>query len=569
MARTFYKRAITIQPEGPLNRNNARLEVNTSEADGTLDLAVYVTDPGFVENENAKIRVFVNEHNGTSDFMVELDKVKKAVKGAKEAIYQGSLPLDKLTLKDNLVTLYENSQGGVGLAVDADGFVRFGTLTGFVEDTAAVDVKLQRAGFEETTDKVFWKAIINNTLKFEDYTRFIDSILCRGKDGFSDYRRQHAKTRSVFIATEEYNLLKFATEFFMLKNFGIPASEIQAYLGNSTTLPYYQFIVRNVFESPDDAKDGTDDCLVRETDRIDNPFFVELIWNYWMEQGMLVQTLNIINLRFQHIANIPEIKALDRFDLDPLRPLSHLLWGYIQDEQHRLSIKRRAYEYDHEYGLTLIGKAVPPTNVIDARVEFLESFHNLLSSCTIFFKESDDTTRIADAFPILNQLREVHLQLAEGNHNAYGNLTWTARHEMMMMQYILARPEMKEFLGGKPMIPYNEPWMDRVDNMRSIQGWGGASIIHYYELAVCGEQLLLSIRFGNWSDVNLGSANAGNWATTFRDRIQRYIHSYRVVTGVDLTDEAIDSTAKAQRSMQPSLLIQRRAQSEKGKIRRA
>ena len=42
-----------------------------------------------------------------------------------------------------------------------------------------------------------------------------------------------------------------------------------------------------------------------------------------------------------------------------LRPLNNLLWGYLQDEQHRLSLVRRAYEYDHHYGLALQGKAVP------------------------------------------------------------------------------------------------------------------------------------------------------------------------------------------------------------------
>src|SRR5258708_11680896 len=108
------------------------------------------------------------------------------------------------------------------------------------------------------------------------------------------------------------------------------------------------------------------------------------------------------------------------------------------------------------------------------------------------------------------------------------------------------------------MLVLPQPWMDRVETMRSIQGWGNTSIINYYELAICGEQILISIRYGNWNDVNLTSDNAGNWARAFRDRIQRYIHAYRVVTGVDISEEAIDSKAKAQRYVQPSLLIQQR-----------
>ena len=58
---------------------------------------------------------------------------------------------------------------------------------------------------------------------------------------------------------------------------------------------------------------------------------------------------------------------------------------------------RRAYEYDHQYGLTLLGKAVPRVRAADSRSQFLEAFHNLLHLCAIFYKEDDDTTVIADA----------------------------------------------------------------------------------------------------------------------------------------------------------------------------
>lgn len=110
------------------------------------------------------------------------------------------------------------------------------------------------------------------------------------------------------------------------------------------------------------------------------------------------------------------------------------------------SSKERAYEYDHEYGLVLTGNTVPQLRPVDSRSKFLEAFHNLLNSCSLFYKEADDTTRISDGFPVLNNLKEVNLLLAEGNHNAYGNLTWTSRQEMLMEQYILARPEMRKFL---------------------------------------------------------------------------------------------------------------------------
>jgi hypothetical protein len=245
-----------------------------------------------------------------------------------------------------------------------------------------------------------------------------------------------------------------------------------------------------------------------------------------------------------------------RLDLNPLRSLSNLLWGYAQDEQHRLTIGRRAYEYDHQYGLNLIGKAVPQIRTVDSRSQFLVALHNLLYNCTIFFKEDDDTTRIADGFSLLHQLREIHMLLAEGSHNQYGSLTWTSRHEMLMQQWLLSRPEFREFLGGKAMVPYKEEWMDRVDTMRAMQGWGDTSITYFGDLATYGEQILLSIRFGDWSNIN-DRMQAVNWARYFRDEIQMYIHAYRAVTGVDLSSDSLDR--QESRFVQPSLLLQQKA----------
>ena len=160
-------------------------------------------------------------------------------------------------------------------------------------------------------------------------------------------------------------------------------------------------------------------------------------------------------------------------EIDPLRPLNNLLWGWVQDEQHRLTIPRRAYEYDHEYGLKLLGKAVPAIRGADSRSRFLEGFHTLLLLCSIFYKEDDDTTVMADGFPVLNALREVHLLLTQGAHNQYGDLPWTARQEFLMQQWILARPEMREFLPRRIMVDYPEPWMDSRGDDEDAAGLDG------------------------------------------------------------------------------------------------
>jgi hypothetical protein len=278
-----------------------------------------------------------------------------------------------------------------------------------------------------------------------------------------------------------------------------------------------------------------------------------LIWSYWHEEGMLVQTLNLISKRFQN-ARGPGRDAMARLDIDPLRPLNNLFWGYIQDEMFRLTVPRRAFEYDHHYGLQLLGKAAPPMQSADSRSKFLEAFHHLLNLCSIFFKEDDDTTVIADGFPLLNALKDVHLLLAEGAHNQFGDLPWTARVEMLIQQWLLARPEMREFLGGRIMVPYTEPWMDRVDTVKSMQGWSDVNVMHFRDLGVFGEQLLLAIRWGAWTKV-FDPVQAANWARYWRPEIQGYIHAYRAVTGVDLTGEPVNSTI-------PGILLRNRLASQ-------
>lgn len=302
------------------------------------------------------------------------------------------------------------------------------------------------------------------------------------------------------------------------------------------------------------------ECLAILQRKLTNPCLIELIWSYWHEEGMLVQTLNAISRRFQNLRGAGDRDPLARFDIDPLRRLNSFLWGYVQDEQHRLTVVRRAYEYNHEYGLTLEGKALSVLRPSDSRSKFLEAFHNLLYLCTIFFKEDDDTTVVADGFPVLNALKEVHYMLAAGAANQFGELPSTARQEMLMQQWLLARPEMRDFLGGKIMVPYPEEWMDRVDNVKSMQGWTNVSVIHFHDLAVYGEQIVLSIRYGAWSLTTTTAAQAANWARYWRNEIQGYIHAYRAATGVDLTAEPVNSTL-------PSVLLTRRLAAQRPVVR--
>ena len=108
------------------------------------------------------------------------------------------------------------------------------------------------------------------------------------------------------------------------------------------------------------------------------------------------------------------------------------------------------------------------------------------------------------------------------------------------------------------MVPYQEEWMGAVDSMKKLQGWTDTTITHFYELAVTGERILLSVRYGDWSDIENIEDQAKNWARSWKPEIQRYIHGYRTATGVDLAADITDTRDAATRYLQPSVLIQRR-----------
>ena len=335
---------------------------------------------------------------------------------------------------------------------------------------------------------------------------------------------------------------------------------LSGYLG-SRGLPYLDLIAGTLFVQSQVQESDSPYCYGVLPARLE-PSFIELIWSYWHEEGMLVQAINAISLRFQNKRAGQGRDPLAHLELDPLRPLNNILWGYIQDESSRLTVARRAYEYQHEYGLSIYGRAVPKLLPADRRSMFLEAFHNLLHLSSIFFKEQSDTMVIADAFPLLNSLKEVHLLLAEGAHNQFGDLPWTARVEMLIQKWLLARPEMREFLGGRIMVPYQEAWMGVVDGMKAMQGWGDVSVRYFRDLAVFGEQLLLAIRYGNWSQVS-DEQTARNFINYWRPASQGYIHAYRAVTGVDLASVREAERLTAESYEQPSVHLRKRLASQR------
>ena len=440
------------------------------------------------------------------------------------------------------------------------------------DDDESLPIRLvpSEGGFEENnqtdSDQELWNIIKSiRSISFKTYFDLMNDVLrCHpGKlndKNFYDQAtdKKMAINRLPFTSTNAYSLLKFATEKFVKATVDLNNDEFwddpDLQLANS---PYLEMIFDKITEY---RQLLNTQCGEQGLIKLRNkPNLIELIWSYWHEEGMLAQTMNAIARRFQNIRSGPN-DPLANLELDPLRPLNNILWGYIQDIQHRLSVTRRTYEYDHHYGIQLIGKAIQNFTPADSRSKFIEAFHNLLYRCSVYYKEADDLTRRADGFPVLNALKEVHLLLSEGAHNQFGDLPTTARIEMMMEQWILSQPEIREFLGGRVMTPYDEPWMDRVDTMKTLQGWPQTSVTYYHDLGRFGEQVLLSIRWANWTQVN-DRDFAAAWATDWRNAIQRYIHCYHTVTGVDVSIDTYEQ-ARTEKNIMPAFLIQQKHQRE-------
>lgn len=455
-----------------------------------------------------------------------------------------------------------------------------------------IGVRLERTRVHPTRDQALWVAIRNRThaIGFTRYSRFINRVLQTEERERLDnpaLERKLDELGTHLYGVGAYEVLKVATESFLLLECGIRIDEdrdrnqrffhpefeaarlgepvsfefaqakLREYLGSPPQLPYITRVIAAAFPEWQTGSVGCDRVL---TGGLNEPCLIELIWSYWHEEGMLAQTMNAITRRFQNVRGPGERDPIAHLEIDPLRPMNNIIWGVIQDEIRRLSVKRRAYEYEHQYGLRLYGKAIGEVRPADSRSKFLEAFHNLLHLCSIFFKEDNDTTVIADGYPLLNALKEVHLILAQGLHNQAGSMPWTARAEMMLQQYILSRPELRDFLQSRAMVPYKEAWMPQVDTMKTLQGWTDVTVTHFRDLAVYGEQILLSVRYGDWIAIN-DEDSAKNWARYWRPELQGYLHAYRAATGIDLTNaDTVDSTV-------PAVLLQRRLVSQQQRIR--
>lgn len=453
-----------------------------------------------------------------------------------------------------------------------------------------VPVSLQRSTAAPSDDQALWVAIRDRTsaISFEKYEQFVDHCLCPAAQGTAATSTSACTAPSsddlLHFGVDGYKRLKTATEAFLIMRCGLvpqllaydPVAEqvrlgrrvepdeigtiLSRYMRDGDQLPYIAQLL-----SPSELLDISESpfCDTLVTGDPMSPCLLELIWNYWHEEGMLVQVINAIALRFQNKRTASGREILGELEMSPLRPLSNLIWGYIQEEPFRLTVARRTYEYLHHYGLPLQGRAVPNLQPAESRSRFLEAFHGLLFQVAQFYEKDADTTVIADGFPVLNALKEVHILLAEGAHNQFRDLPWTARVEMLIQQWLLSRREMREFLRGRQMVPYKERWMGQVDSVKRLYGMTETPVTHFRDLGVFGEQVLLSIRYADWNNV-VDQERAKNWVRYWKPELQGYIHAYRAATGVDLT-ASMQQTQPVNATPPALLLRQRLAQQQRAR----
>ncbi|MBV9947389.1 MAG: hypothetical protein JOZ69_11110, partial [Myxococcales bacterium] len=427
-----------------------------------------------------------------------------------------------------------------------------GRVDGGSDFGGRLKVTMERTDSHPTKDDLLWTAIRDRCelMGFQNYREYIQRTLELPDDGFLSGGLSRRLGELGARGLGVYRTVRELTELFVLSECGsIPhdlpdkgierfrpdrrrSREIEEHLRHylhDGELPYIDRVVKAAYPSLDARSAGLESLRSKV---FRHPLFLELWHEMSLEHGMLMRTMAAISARFQNIYISGENDGLSNYESSPLRPLSDFFWGWIDHEPMRLNANRRIQEYKHQYGPCALDGAASGIQAADVRTAFPDAFMNLMSLCEAFYQEDNQTTVIADAYPVLFGLRQVHQILAMGAGNTAPQLTFAARVETLMMQLMLAQPELRAFLRVREMVPYDEAWQASVDAMIDLQGWQQPSTTQHNDCAKFGEQILLSIRLADWTAGD--ETNARNWLRQNREAIRRFMYAQRAISPVDL-----------------------------------
>ena len=238
---------------------------------------------------------------------------------------------------------------------------RSGCRAGRAEHPGNVGVSPAAHGHAITGDLALWQAILNSTdaLSFNNYLRFMNLLFCGRRRrlrpagvraGALPEEGEHFGTSCSrrllpFTDTDAYRVVKAATEAFVMVNCGIlaqprpfddardrlyfararPAVPDQRSRVPSSTRTIWSTLLGGERSERQDATlsrrhprqaaghrdqaravreiapEQASACHGILQEKLTNPCLLELIWSYWHEEGMLVQTLNAITRRFQNV----------------------------------------------------------------------------------------------------------------------------------------------------------------------------------------------------------------------------------------------------------------------------
>ena len=265
------------------------------------------------------------------------------------------------------------------------------------------------------------------------------------------------------------------------------------------------------------------------------PACIELIWSYWHEEGMLVQTLNAISARFQNmrgpVGQRSAGQSRDRSAAAAEQPAVGLHPGRAAPADASSGAPTSTTTTT---GCRFTARPCPTTAHGRQPLEVPRGVPQPAAPVLVFYKQDDDTTVIADGFPLLNALQGSAPAALAGRAQPVRRPAVDGAHRD-------ADAAVAPGAAGVPRVPADARHgglPGAVDGpRRRDEEAAGLDRRHRActsaTSASFGEQLLLSIRYGAWSDAH-DADQATNWARFWRPEIQGYIHAYRAVTGVDL-----------------------------------